>query len=178
MENTPIYMTRGLKQIPDYSLPDGFEFSLLHRDEERVQWAEITTATDEFQDKNQALKRFNTELSSDTGEARKRVMFLKTTNGRYAGTASAWFGKWNGKTIGRLHWVEILPEFQGHKLGRPLIAATLTLLERYHDKAYLKTQPRSLAAIHLYLDFGFKPAIHTADEERAWNHVFNQLNRD
>lgn len=178
MENIPIYMLHDLKHIPDYPLPDGFEFSPLNSEKEGEQWAEITTATSEFPDKNQALIRFSTELASDLNKAKKRIIFLKTTTGRYAGTACAWFGKWNGETIGRLHWVEIMPKFQGHKLGRPLIAETLSLLKQYHDKAYLKTQPGSLAAIHLYRDFGFKPAIHTTEEKRAWNHVFNQLNRD
>ncbi|WP_449354234.1 GNAT family N-acetyltransferase [Virgibacillus natechei] len=177
MENTPIYMLHDLTNIPNYTLTNGFEFSLLNSEEERLQWAEITSATGEFQDKKQALERFNIEFASDLIEAKKRIIFLKTTNERYAGTACAWFGKWNGETIGRLHWVEIVPEFQGHRLGRPLIAEALSLLKQYHEKAYLKTQPRSLAAIHIYLDFGFKPAIYTAEDEHAWNHVFDLLNK-
>ncbi|WP_167751401.1 GNAT family N-acetyltransferase [Lentibacillus salicampi] len=177
MENSPIYMLHDLKHIPDCPLPDGFHFSLLHHKEEGKQWANLVTETGEFPDESQALARFGSELASDLNEAKKRVIFLKTTDGRYAGTASAWFGKWDDETIGRLHWVEIAPAFQGIKLGRPLIIKALKQLKMYHEKAYLKTQPASLAAIHLYLNFGFKPAIHTADEKCAWNHVFTQLHR-
>ncbi|GGJ95711.1 hypothetical protein GCM10007063_17690 [Lentibacillus kapialis] len=177
MEHQSLYMIHDLKTIPDYPLPDGFEFSLLTREEEGIQWAKITTATGEFPDELRALKRFRAELAATLNTAQERVIFLKTANGKYVGTASAWFGKWNDETIGRLHWVEIIPECQGHKLGRPLIAASLRLLKQHHGKAYLKTQPRSPAAIHLYLDFGFKPVIHAADEKRAWNHVFHELNK-
>lgn len=177
MVNTPLYMVHDLDDIPNCPLPDGFKFCLLTREEEREQWAEIATATGQFPDKAQALKRFAAEFAPHLNEVKKRIIFLKTADGKYAGTASAWLGQWQKQTIGRLHWVEIKPEFQGQKLGRPLIAKAIELLSNYHQKAYLKTQPRSLAAIHLYLDFGFTPVMHTAEEGNAWNNVFSQLNK-
>ncbi|WP_158234629.1 GNAT family N-acetyltransferase [Lentibacillus sediminis] len=164
--------------IPNHPLPAGYEFSLLTYEEQRHQWAEVTTAAGEFPHKTQALKRFAEEFTPHLTEAKKRILFLKTTNGSYAGTATAWVGEWDKQTIGRLHWMEIKPEFQGQKLGRPLIAKAFELLSNYHHKAYLKTQPRSLAAIHLYLEFGFTPAIQTTAQEVAWNYVFSQLNKD
>ncbi len=177
MENIPLYMVHDLDDIPNCPLPDGFKLCLLAREEECEQWAEITTAAGEFPDKTQALKRFAEEFAPYLSEAKKRILFLKTADGRYAGTASAWLSKWEKQMIGRLHWVEIKPEFQGQKLGRPLIAKAIELLSNYHQKAYLKTQPRSLAAIHLYLDFGFTPVMHTAEEENVWNDVFSELNK-
>ncbi|SFB10999.1 Ribosomal protein S18 acetylase RimI [Lentibacillus halodurans] len=178
MEHTSIYMMHDLKQLSSHPIPDGFEFCLLEREEEGKHWAEIAAATGEFQDISQALERFSTEFAAHLSEAKKRIIFLKTTDGRYAGTASAWFGKWNNDMIGRLHWVEIIPEFQGQKLGRPLITKALKLLSQYHDQAYLKTQPSSLTAIHIYLAIGFKPVTQTTGEELAWNHILNQLNKN
>ncbi|HLR08735.1 MAG TPA: GNAT family N-acetyltransferase [Bacillota bacterium] len=175
MDNLPLYMTSHLNDIPEYPLPDGFTFCLLSHEQEKEQWAEITTAAGEFTDKQHALQRFATEFAPKLNEVKRRIVFLKTTHDTYVGTATAWFGQWKNQTIGRLHWIAIKPAFQGKGLGKPLVAKAVKLLKQYHHKAYLKTQPRNLTAIYIYRDFGFKPAIHSAAEEQAWNAVFSRL---
>ncbi|PXY55002.1 N-acetyltransferase [Virgibacillus profundi] len=128
-------------------------------------------ATGEFSSEDQALERFAQEFKPHLNEAKKRIIFLETTDGQTAGTATAWYGEWNSEIIGRLHWIEILPEFQGLRLGRPLVAEAMRLLALYHNHAYLKTQITSRAAIHIYKKLGFKPVILHEEEREVWEHI-------
>ncbi|MDY0393433.1 GNAT family N-acetyltransferase [Virgibacillus halophilus] len=90
---------------------------------------------------------------------KRSIIFITTTDRKTIGTATAWFGTWETKEIGRLHWVEIIPAYQGKKLGRSLIAKAMSWLADYHESAFLKTQTSSQAAIHIYQKLGWKPAI-------------------
>lgn len=175
--NTPLYMLHQLDDIPNNSLPNSYRFRLFRQKNDSETWAKIVTATGEFPDENKAIERFNNEFKPHPNEVPKRIIFLETSDGHAAGTATAWFGEWNKVTIGRLHWVEITPEFQGKKLGRPLIAEAMKLLSQYHRQAYLKTQESSLAAIHIYNQFGFKPVCTTNEQQTAWDRVFHSLKK-
>lgn len=134
-------------------------------------WADILTSTGEFTSKNLALERFTQEFTPWLSLVKKRLVFLETEEGDAVGTASAWFGKFNRVDMGRLHWVEIKPEFQGKKLGRPLITQAMTLLKHYHQTAYLKTQASSGAAIHLYQKLGWQRVITTEEERHIWAEI-------
>ncbi|MGY0692470.1 GNAT family N-acetyltransferase [Virgibacillus sp. FSP13] len=177
MTETALYMLHDLNDIPNYPLPGGFQFRLYNREDDHETWAKIATATNEFSSKHNALQRFNHEFSTYPADVKRRIIFLETIDGQTIGTATAWFGEWNKETIGRLHWIEIIPEFQGKKLGRPLIAEAMKFLSKYHQKAYLKTQASSQAAIHIYCQFGFKPVYNTEAEQATWDHVFEILKK-
>lgn len=178
MHETPIYMIHDLQHTPQDKLPDGCQFRMLDWNQgDDKTWAKLVTATNEFSNTADAMKRFDQEFRSYPVEASQRILLLETAEGEPIGTACAWYGDWQGQAIGRLHWVEIAPAFQGKKLGKPLIAAAVRLLARFHAKAYLKTQESSLAAIHLYRKLGFYPAITTNDEQDIWNRIETALER-
>lgn len=168
MKHFPLYMTHDLTEIPSYPLPSEYQFRFFGAEDDNKKWAGIVTATGEFSAETKALKRFSQEFLPYLEAVKKRIVFLETTSGKTAGTAAAWYGEWNNETIGRLHWIEILPEFQGNGLGRPLITEAMKLLALYHTQAYLKTQTTSRAAIHLYKKLGFKPVITNDSDRKFW----------
>jgi ribosomal protein S18 acetylase RimI-like enzyme len=174
MKNIPLYMSATLRDIPEAILPSGFHFRLFREGDEQY-WAEINTATKEFTNMKSALNRFESEFMPYRIETKKRVIILETDEGKPVGTAAAWFGDFNGKQTGRLHWVEIMPEYQGRKLGKPLVIKALEILSSFHNEAYLKTQTTSLTAIHIYLKLGFKPVIRNTEDQEGWNLVFSHF---
>jgi GNAT superfamily N-acetyltransferase len=101
---------------------------------------------------------------------------LLSPDGAPIGTATAWFDKqYRGQEWGRLHWVAILPAWQGRGLGRPLLSVACARLQALHpDRAYLRTAPQRLAAIHLYLAFGFVPAIRTREDAQSWERIHEE----
>ena len=168
MKSIPLYMYSLLKTIPESALPVGFQFRLFQAGDEN-HWARINVATEEFSGIGAAMQRFNQEFGPYLAEVKKRMLFILNEEEMPIGTATAWFGEWEGKVIGRLHWVEIIPEYQGKGLGAPLISKAIELLAVYHDEAYLKTQTTSQAAIHLYEKLGFEPAILSEEEKEGWS---------
>lgn len=99
------------------------------------------------------------------------------------GTATAWFGEQGeyyqpGDDVdtsqNRLHWVAVVPSFQGRGIGRRLVEEALAVFqtiacstqnltkdgvqaEEHGASIYLTTQPASARAIAMYLSFGFFP---------------------
>ena len=168
MKSIPLYMFSLLKTIPESALPVGYQFRFFQHGDEH-HWARINVSTKEFPGTDVALERFNQEFYPHLPEVKKRMLFILNEEETPIGTATAWFGKWEGRVIGRLHWVEIIPEYQGKGLGVPLISKAIELLAIYHEEAYLKTQTTSQAAIHLYKKLGFEPVIHSEEEKEGWS---------
>src|SRR5699024_7809985 len=85
----------------------------------------------------------------------ERMIFIRNQNFELIGTVTAWYGAVSDVEMGRLHWVEIKPDYQSLGLGRPLISKGMQILKEKHGRAYLKTHKSSRAAIHLYGKLGW-----------------------
>jgi ribosomal protein S18 acetylase RimI-like enzyme len=73
---------------------------------------------------------------------------------------------------GRVHWVAILPAFQGRGLAKPLLTAVcLRLRELGHTSAYLSTSAARIPALNLYRQFGFAPVIRDEMERAVWQEI-------
>ncbi|WP_077328892.1 GNAT family N-acetyltransferase [Virgibacillus siamensis] len=168
---TPLYMMHNLDYNFTPILPSGYHFRRFSHKDDDKKWAKIMTETKEFSSERRAIERFNKELLPHITEAKRRIIFIETVDGNTVGTATAWFGKWTNNTIGRLHWIEIIPDYQGRKLGRPLIIKAMDILKENHQSAYLKTQASSKAAIHLYKELGWYPVIKTDKDRKIWKHL-------
>ena len=171
-EELPLYMEHNLERIPSFPLPAGYRYRYFDTQKDAKLWANVVTKTKEFPYVDQAKKRFDEEFSPCLKETKKRMIFMETDYAEVVGTATAWFGLWNGIVIGRLHWVEIIPEYQGKQLGRPLITEAMQTLKEYHETAYLKTQGSSQAAIHLYRQLGWSPLIYDEQEKQVWESLY------
>ncbi len=85
----------------------------------------------------------------------RRCIFLTCGQKSHpVGTVTAWYGYWGEELYGRLHFLGILPEHQGKKLGKPLVGLAMRRMkELNHEKAYLTTDSTKLVAIRIYLDY-------------------------
>jgi GNAT superfamily N-acetyltransferase len=157
-------------------LPAGYGLSLYRPGDENA-WVTIERAAGEFLSDDKALARFEQEFGPHLDEMRERCLFLHAPDGRPIGTTTAWYGEHGGRTIGRLHWVAIVPAFQGRGLAKPLVSAALALMRRWHASAYLTTQTPSWIAVKVYLDLGFVPVRERSDADEAWALVARLLDR-
>jgi GNAT superfamily N-acetyltransferase len=110
----------------------------------------------------------------------ERSFFLVAPDGSDVGTITAWYDlsvrKFPGQAVGRIHWVCIVPLHQRKGLCRPMMTAAMNRLKSLgHEIAVLGTQTPRLAAIKVYLDFGFLPDLDDDEARRAWRLVKQEL---
>lgn len=165
-----------LDYFPSFPCPDGYRIRTFARGDERS-WAEIEAAAGEFENQQQALERFQTEFSPFLREMENRCFLLETRDGEAIGTATAWYGHLAGEERGRVHWVGIIPSYQGKKLSKPLLTTTMMRLAKDYRKGYLTTQTTSYQAINLYLNFGFTPYFCDDSSKEGWQLVEQVLRR-
>jgi GNAT superfamily N-acetyltransferase len=156
-----------LARVPTLPIPAGYGVSLYSPGGES-DWARIEHLAGEFPNDEKALAHFATEFGGQADEMRRRCLFLHGPQGSAIGTTTAWYGEHAGTATGRLHWVAIVPAFQGRGLAKPLVAAALACMRQWHDRAYLTTQTTSWIAVKVYLDFGFRPVLDQPDSGEAW----------
>lgn len=170
MEDIPISMARAnLDNIPEYPLPAGYTFRLFRRGEELV-WARMQVDVGAFESVEQAMVRFNNDFASYVDDFEKRCIFLvEEATGRVIGTTTAWYHPDRDDDRGRIHWVAIIPGFQGRKLAKPMLAEAMRLLRAcHHDRVHLWSRISAQKAINMYLDFGFVPANVSERFDEAW----------
>jgi GNAT superfamily N-acetyltransferase len=171
MEYIQIRMIRpDLRNVPACPLPEGFAIRM-YRDGDADAWVRIWRQSDTYlKDISPAL--FQKEFGRDLPSMPRRCMFLVCPDGREIGTITAWRRASHGRPWGLLHWLAIVPEFQGRGLSRPMVAALLERLRALgHRRALLLTQTVRLAAIRTYLRFGFRPEVAGDEDRRAWSLV-------
>jgi len=159
-----------LEGIPDFAAPPGFSLRW-YRPGDEVLWLKIHLEADRFNKISPEL--FRQEFGSEAARLVDRQCFLLDREGTAIGTGTAWFGnELGGVEIGRVHWIAIVPEYQGRGLSKPLMTAICTGLRKLgHQRAYLSTSKERLPAIRLYLRFGFRPLVRNLAEEAAWKEL-------
>lgn len=177
IEYIPVTMiNENLAEAPYFPLPDGF-YSSTYRKGDDIWWAKIEASVNEFKSVDKALEHFHSEFGSHEEELKNRCFFIEDDENLKIGTATAWYNdSFLRESYGRLHWIAICPEYQGRKLGKPLVSLAVERLKELHDKAYLTSQTTSYKAINIYLDFGFRPFLtDNSNCTRAWTLLANHL---
>jgi GNAT superfamily N-acetyltransferase len=156
-----------LRGIPQHDLPAGFSTRWYRRGDEAL-WRRIESSADRLNEITPEL--FGSEFGADPEVLAARMCFLLAPGGEAIGTATAWYdSNHRGRPYGRVHWVAVLPEWQGRGLSKPLMTIVCNRLAHLdHTCAYLVTSTLRPRAIRLYLGFGFLPEISSASEEKAW----------
>ncbi len=174
-QNTKVVMElASLTSIPEYGLPQGFALRWYEAGDE-VSWLQIQAAADQYNDITADL--FIKTFGDDQATHEKRICFLTTAMGEPIGTAAAWWDEEGAKgCLGRVHWVAILPAFQGSGLAKPLLATVCKRLrELGHTSGYLTTSAARLPALNLYRKFGFVPVIRDEAERAVWQEIAKEL---
>lgn len=171
MESTvkSVRMVRShLNDIPEFALPAPFSLRWYKPGDEKA-WFNLESRTEKLIPIGADL--FRKEFGTDDPLIAQRMFFILDAEGREVGTTTAWFDPdFRGRDYGRIHWVAIAPEMQGKGLSKPLMSiACKRLKELGHERAYLVTDTARIAAIHLYLQFGFEPDISTEQDWKAWS---------
>jgi GNAT superfamily N-acetyltransferase len=173
--NYKVKMLRpDLEGIPQAALPSGYSMRLYEPGDKKL-WLKIQTRTERF---NQITPRwFRQEFGADDSPLRERQFFLFGPGGDPLGTGTAWRDQeLGGELLGRVHWLAVLPGFQGRGLGKVLLSAVCAQLRTLgHKSAYLATSTARLPALGLYLRYGFVPLTQTDQEKQIWSEVLSRL---
>jgi len=190
-KHLPIKMSRAdLDNVPEFTLPAGFTLRWYEPGDE-AHWLRIHLAADPFNEITPELfrKQFGVvpERGLQSASARdcrsgmnsalrdlgERQCYLFGPTGAVVGTGTAWFDdQFEGARWGRVHWLAIVPEFQGCGLAKPLMTSICRRLgELGHERVYLATSTARTAAIGLYLKFGFEPLIRSEEDAAVWREV-------
>jgi len=190
--NFPVKLGRAnLDELPEFARPSGFALRWYQPGDE-THWLHIQLAADKLNEITPDLfqKQFaaggerglsasaagRRQPVSSTEEFHKlseRQCYLLAPTGEVIGTGTAWFNdNFEGASWGRVHWMAVLPEFQGQGLGKVLMSAICRRLrELGHPRAYLTTSTARVSAINLYLRFGFAPMIRNDEEDAVWREL-------
>ena len=131
-------------------LPEGYAVRLCRRDELEI-WKVL--ALEEPQYVDYLTEYFDAVYADKADEFFERCLFVCDPQGKPVGTCFLW--KAYGK-IETIHWLHVLPEYEGLSLGRALLTEVLQRAKAEDFPIYLHTHPHCLRAVHLYNEFGFQ----------------------
>jgi GNAT superfamily N-acetyltransferase len=162
--------------IPTIVCPAGFRVRSFRKGEDDT-WARIEAAAGAFPDESKARRHFATEFAPVSARLVGRMLFLEHEDAGPIVTTTAWEGTFAGEMRGRIHWVGIVPTYQGRGLSKPLMSAALLRLAQDYPRSYLTTETTSYRGINLYLGFGFVPWIESDRDREGWAIVAETLGR-
>ena len=175
MEYIRVLMIReGLEAFPRLALPEGFTMRAF-RIGDRKTWVDLHLEAEPYVTVTGEL--FDHEFGRDLPAMPRRCCFLLSPTQREIGTVTGWYHRsYRGRRWGRIHWVAIVPEFQGRGLSKPMMSFAMDRLRSLrHRRAMLSTQTQRIPAIKTYLDFGFLPDMTIPGARRAWSLVRSRL---
>lgn len=147
---------QSLPPIEAPALPEGIVYTLYKPGDEK-DWARVETLAGEFDCDADARRYFDREFAPHEAELKRRMVFLRNELGEPIATATAWHIGTHGESQRRLHWVAVVPSYQGKGLGRAVTMQAMHLFEAVGPAgdAWLTTQTWSYRGMGLYLDLGF-----------------------
>lgn len=172
MENLQVRMIHeDLLATPVFDLPQPYSI-VLYKPGYEQSWLRIHERSDQHNVFTPFV--FVDQFGRDLKSLAERQYYLLDGDDEPVGTATAW-DEQRGSYSGRVHWLAIMPEHQGRGLSKALLSTVCQkLLMMGHRKGCLSTSTARLAAICLYLQFGFRPLIRSDEDEVAWSSFENK----
>lgn len=162
--------------LPAAAAPEGFRLHPFQPGDEAA-WCRIETAAGEFGDEREARQRFEADYARFRDDLPHRCLLAEDADGRLVGTASALDRLLDGRLVGQLGWVGVVPAMQGRGVGKWLVAETLARLARDYPVLVLDTQTTSPRAVAIYLAFGFRPYPRSSQDQTAWALLSREIGR-
>ncbi len=171
---TMVIMTRAhLRDIPQASFPEGVGIRAMTTDDIGL-WTDIQCDAEPHLAITSTL--FRDAFGDDLEAIGWRCFIVTDSKGLGVGTISAWYDRdFRGQEVGRIHWLAVRPRCQGLGLAKAALTYAMNCLAELHRCCYLVTSGERIAAIKLYLDFGFEPDLTPANARGVWNEVRNRL---
>lgn len=141
-----------MENIPEFPFPEGFSIRPIRPDDIPV-WADIVS---EAMGREIKPDIFTLEYPDDQSEIEKRVFLITKEDGTAVGTIGAWYWTVDGRETGLIHWVAVLPAYQKYGLGKAAMSHAMKRMAELHDTCCLHTSTDHIAAIKVYLYFGFE----------------------
>lgn len=139
-------------------------------------WARIEHSAGEFVSEQAAWERFSRDFPNGSALT-DRCLFIENEFGDVVGTAMAISGILDGRKMGRLGWVAVMPQYQGQGVGKWVVSSAMQRIAQEYGEIYLTTQTTSIAAISIYLKYGFIPHPYGPDDKVAWRLLSEALDR-
>jgi len=141
-QNLTIHMIRtDLSGLPHFDLPPGFALRWYKPGDDRT-WCRIHLAADRYNPISPDL--FHGEFGWDDARLQARQCYLLSPDGGAVGTATAWLDDdYYGERYGRIHWVAILPDWQGRGLAKPLLSSACARLQESSDLCPICVHPKT-----------------------------------
>lgn len=158
----------NMADIPQVPFPEGYSARAMRLDEADV-WMDIIR--DSKATSAVPRDRFISEFGHDLESVEKRCFFIIDPSGKAVGTISSWYHELNGKECGLIHWVGVLPEYQGLGLGKASLTYALNRMAEWHDCCFLHTSSEKVPAVCLYLSFGFEPDLSIPACLEGWRYI-------
>ncbi len=174
-DDTALFMIRNSQDELCFKLDHEYSFRLFNNELDDAQkWCQINLAAGAFENLDQAKQKFDSFTSGQEDLLEQRCWFLVSDN-KEIGTATSWERELDGELLGLLHWVAIIPEFQGNNLAKPLVAKILNQLNDLYPKTFLKTHLENVIAVKVYKSLGFEPLIRSKADQDLWNQMNQYL---
>jgi beta-glucuronidase len=143
-----------MREIPQVQLPEGYTMRGMRIEDIGV-WTDIERDAEEYFTVRDSL--FMDQFGDDLPSIGHRCFILRDPRGLGVGTISAWYNRdFRGQDWGRIHWVALRRSHQGRGLGKAMLTHAMNVLAKHHDRAYLDTDTRRVAAVALYRKYGFR----------------------
>ena len=174
-DNITVQMIRPhMRDIQDVAFPEGYSARPLRRNEGGL-WEDIWRDAEPFFKIENGL--FDTEFGDDPGAIERRCYIITAPDNVAVGTISSWYSRdINGLDYGRIHWVATRKYAQGKGIMRAGLSYALRQMAQWHERSVLGTSTGRIAAIKLYLDFGFVPDMYEPRALEAWTSYRAKLN--
>jgi len=160
-----------LDGLPKVTLPEGYRIRTYQPGDD-AHWGRILSES--FGDRPEGYS-FDEMMARDPAFRPERIFFACCRD-EPVGTTSAWHVPAMMPDAGVIHWVAVLPDHTGKKLGYWLALAALhKMVAEGRRCACLNTDDSRLPAIKTYLNCGFQPLLVHENQRERWRKIFADL---
>lgn len=161
----------NLNRLPALEIPEHYEVRT-YRNGDDVHWANVIGAS--FGRQRTAADARRTIMDCPVFDP--KGLYFATYQGQPVATACAWKKSPDETEIGYIHMVGVVPEHEGHRLGKWVsLCVLLYFQERGFKCAILDTDDFRLPAVKTYLNLDFLPVYVDTDQPDRWRQIFEKL---